>query len=226
MSKTTKRPYKKRVVKTISPSSLAPIINCFMKGACLRGNCCTDLCTTMHEQVYGIRIQQKGIGHKIKCWQPCSNPADISKYKDLNEHQFHVASKLPAFLSKMTLAKLNAQSFADFEELFEYVALNSSFQTKYTLLVYNFALRYGYQRGIYPKDYVYLFAGAKEGAEHLLGKLPKNLYRKPTSDFVPFVGSTMKSSEIENFLCVCKECITNGACGKSKLTIKKNITQQ
>lgn len=222
MESRSKRSYTKRVVVPVPPSSIPPIVNCFMQGACLRGNCSTALCTIMSEQVYGIRIQQKGLGHDIKCWEPCRNSADISKYKDLNGHQFHVVNKLPNFLKAMTLAKLNANSFVNFEQLFDYVASHTSLKEKYTLLVYDFALRYGYQQGIHPKDYVYLFAGAKEGAEHLFGKLPGKVYKKPITDFVPFVGSTLTSSEIENFLCVCKDCIANGAVIKNQINSKNS----
>lgn len=96
-----------------------------------------------------------------------------------------------------------SEVFEDFEELYDFISLViSGLPGIGPLTVYDTAKRIGhlFSSPIYPKSYVYLAAGAKSGAEALLGK--KGLrFREPIKIFEPSFGS-FPSIFIEDMLCI------------------------
>ena len=96
-----------------------------------------------------------------------------------------------------------SEVFEDFEELYDFISLViSDISGVGPLTVYDTAKRIGhlFDAPIYPKQYVYLAAGAKNGAEALLGK--KGLrFREPIKLFEPSFGS-FPSIFIEDMLCI------------------------
>jgi len=96
-----------------------------------------------------------------------------------------------------------SEVFKDFEELYDFISLvMSGIHGIGPLTVYDTAKRIGhlFDSPIYPKQYVYLAAGAKNGAEALLGK--KGLrFREPIKLFEPSFGS-FPSIFIEDMLCI------------------------
>ncbi len=103
-----------------------------------------------------------------------------------------------------------AKGFADFEELYDFVySVIGDINGIGPLTTYDTAKRIGHllSPAIYPKQYVYLAAGAKEGAEALLGT--KSLkFREPIQLFTPHFG-TLGSIFIEDILCIFKDTIKN-----------------
>lgn len=184
--------------------------------------------------VYGIEISQNGI-YPTQCCMPV-NPRDtfaVSKAKR-NSHQKRIPeSILKAFAAKTATLK-PATSFSNFDEYFDYVASEAKksgvLGNGNRLLVYDYCLRTGYSIGLVPKDYVYLFCGAREGAKAVLGKVGS--FRIETTILQKALGTTMDSMEIEDFLCVCKiplqylassctvSACPSGSCGSAVSTAK------
>lgn len=97
------------------------------------------------------------------------------------------------------------EDFADFEELYDFVnAVIGSVSGIGSLTVYDTAKRLGhlFEKPIYPKAYVYLSAGALDGAKVLL-KGKKLSFREPAMVFEPFFG-TLPSVFVEDILCIFK----------------------
>ena len=96
-----------------------------------------------------------------------------------------------------------SEVFKDFEELYDFISLVISDITGIgPLTVYDTTKRIGhlFSTPIYPKLYVYLAAGAKNGAEALFKK--KGLrFREPIQLFEPSFGS-FPSIFIEDMLCI------------------------
>ena len=93
--------------------------------------------------------------------------------------------------------------FNDFEELYGIInQIIGDINGIGALTVYDTAKRIGHilETPIYPRQYVYLFAGAADGARGLFPN--KTLgFREPTSLFTPYFG-TLPSIFIEDILCV------------------------
>lgn len=98
------------------------------------------------------------------------------------------------------------KGFCDFEELYDFVrSVIGEITGIGPLTIYDTAKRIGHllQPAIYPKQYVYLAAGAMDGAKKLLGA--KSLeFREPTHLFTPYFG-TLSSIFIEDMLCIFKD---------------------
>ena len=100
---------------------------------------------------------------------------------------------------------LGTPVYADFEELYHAVKASiGDIGGIGDLSVYDTAKRIGHilPTPIYPKQYVYLSAGAKEGASKVLGYEPK--FREPIDKFSSMFG-TLPSIFIEDILCVFKD---------------------
>lgn len=94
-------------------------------------------------------------------------------------------------------------TFIDFEELYECIKqMIGGIHGIGPLTVYDTAKRIGHivDTPVYPRQYVYLFAGAADGAK---GLFPDEMlsYREPVSRFEPYFG-TLPSLFIEDILCV------------------------
>ncbi|MBO5703483.1 MAG: hypothetical protein J6R91_02765 [Bacteroidaceae bacterium] len=97
------------------------------------------------------------------------------------------------------------KGFVDFEELYDFVcSVIGKINGIGPLTVYDTAKRIGHllTPAIYPKQYVYLAAGALEGAKMLLGD-KKLKFREPIKRFEPYFG-TLGSLYIEDILCIYK----------------------
>lgn len=103
-----------------------------------------------------------------------------------------------------------SNTFADFEELYDWVyAQIGHISGIGQLTVYDTARRLGHllTPPVYPEQYVYLAAGAKEGAEDLLKQ--KDLkFRERVQRFTPYFG-TLPSIFIEDILCIYKNRVGN-----------------
>lgn len=96
-------------------------------------------------------------------------------------------------------------SFEDFEELYDFVSsVIGGISGIGPLTVYDTAKRIGhlFDEPIYPKMYVYLNAGALDGAKALLGRNDLK-FREPITLFEPYFG-TFPSIFIEDILCIFK----------------------
>ena len=105
--------------------------------------------------------------------------------------------------------------FNDFEELYHFVKSTiGSISGIGPLTVYDTAKRIGHilKNPVYPSQYVYLCAGAADGAKGLIGKDSPLLFREPTYRFTPFFG-TLPSIFIEDILCIFKDELKNGTEG-------------
>lgn len=116
-----------------------------------------------------------------------------------------------------------SEVFEDFEELYDFISLViSGIPGIGPLTVYDTAKRIGHSFGtpIYPKSYVYLAAGAKNGAEALLKK--KGLrFREPIQLFGPSFGS-FPSIFIEDMLCIYEPLFSK--CSVNPITKEINIS--
>lgn len=101
-------------------------------------------------------------------------------------------------------------AFNDFEDLYAFITSTiGNISGIGELTIYDVTKRIGHiiETPIYPKMYVYLSAGAKEGAEILLKK--KGLrFREPINLFTPYFG-TLPSIFIEDMLCIFKSSFTS-----------------
>lgn len=187
------------------PTRYIPLVECYSRGARLRLHAMLDLCNTLHHYVCGVEVKQDG--YAVSCCCPANSSCNFSVRSHINSHQKRISkATLTAFEQKM--ATLNfSRLFNDFDDLFDYVANNSGLRNKYCLLVYDFCLRMGHHMSpkLEPNEYVYLFCGARQGAEAVLGKLKTNVYRLPTAFLQDALSAhSLTSMEIEDFLCVCK----------------------
>lgn len=183
------------------------ITNCFEQGEKYRLHQMLSLCDSFDKCVYGIEINQND--KRFKCSLPVCSSDNFSIASLINAHQKRILKTiLQAFLSRVTTLSYSSRQFADFEDLFEYVASNSGLSKKHCLLVYDFCLRKGYHLDpqVLPDKYVYLFRGAKEGAEVVFGKSYRG-YKLPTAMLQSALDTNMTSFEIEHLLCVCKNCL-------------------
>lgn len=102
--------------------------------------------------------------------------------------------------------------FIDFEELYEFVkSVIGGISGIGPLTIYDTARRIGhlFDTPIYPKEYVYLAAGAKEGAAVLLNRDKNSLKDREAKDlFSPFFGS-LPSAFVEDLLCIFKGVMKN-----------------
>ena len=183
------------------------ITNCFEQGEKYRLHQMLSLCDSFDKCVYGIEINQND--KRFKCSLPVCSSDNFSIASLINAHQKRILKTiLQAFLSRVTALSYSSRQSADFEDLFEYVASNSGLSKKHCLLVYDFCLRKGYHLDpqVLPDKYVYLFRGAKEGAEVVFGKSYRG-YKLPTAMLQSALDTNMTSFEIEHLLCVCKNCL-------------------
>ena len=102
--------------------------------------------------------------------------------------------------------------FIDFEELYEFIkSIIGGISGIGPLTIYDTARRIGhlFDTPIYPKEYVYLAAGAKEGAAVLLNRNKNSLKdREPKELLSPFFG-TLPSAFVEDLLCIFKGVMKN-----------------
>lgn len=179
------------------------VVDCFCRGERYRLHQMLNLCMSLHQCVEGIEIAQNG--KRCKCCLPSCSKDIFSIAADINAHQKRILKEiLHSFESHVSSLRFST-GFTDFEDLYEYVSKHSGLMKKNCLLVYDFCLRKGYHLNpqILPDKYVYLFQGAKEGANAVFGKAYRG-YRLPTAMLQRALNTKMKSFEIEHLLCVCK----------------------
>ena len=95
-------------------------------------------------------------------------------------------------------------TFNDFEDLYCFVSkylFESGMKGRLSCYDITKAIGFVLKEPIFPRQYVYIDAGAKQGATYLLPrKIETQCFRIPTSEFTPYLG-TMPSLFIEDFLC-------------------------
>ena len=186
-------------------------IECYYNRARLRLHAMLKLYggLSIKQQVYGIEISQNGL-YPTQCCMPVGPKDTFAVAKSPNSHQKRISKATLNAFSALAAKFIPATAFANFDEYFDYVA-SEAVKSKVlvngkSLLVYDYCLRAGYSIGLVPKDYVYLFCGAREGAKAVLHRSAlAGKYRVPTKDLQTALGTTSLSSmEIEDFLCVCE----------------------
>lgn len=179
------------------------IVDCFSRGERFRLHQMLNLCTSISQCVDGIEIAQNG--KRSKCCLPSCSKDVFCIAVNINAHQRRILKDVLYSFESCVRSLRFSKSFADFEDLYEYVSKHSGLKKKNCLLVYDFCLRKGYHFNpqILPDKYVYLFQGAKEGAKAVFGKSYRG-YRLPTVMLQRALDTTMNSFEIEHLLCVCK----------------------
>lgn len=124
------------------------------------------------------------------------------KYKK-NSHQYRLTDKTieDAHDALLPLWE-DGKGLDTFEQLMEKVTPIDVFGFG-PLGKYDFAVRYGYSRGLRPEKFVYLHQGAANGAKILVakGKLPKFAGRLPVADF-PEPLRRLGALHIECLLCI------------------------
>lgn len=178
------------------------VVDCFSRGELTRFHKTIGLCASLHQFVYGIEISQNG--EKVDCCIPACNQDCFGIRLNTNNHQKRISNGiLASFENKMKTLPFN-RSFVDFEDLFNFVANSCGLKNGHCLLVYDFCLRMGYhlKPQVLPHKYVYLFRGAKKGADAVLGKSYQG-FKLPTGMLQDALNTTLKSYEIEDLLCVC-----------------------
>lgn len=191
------------------PTTLKDLQDCYCLGAMQRFHKCVEESSkSTHLQCQGVMITNPGCIGPINCCVPLCNAASGEVVMDpqkgtpkKNSHQHRIPDvNLKAF--ERMVSGLTIPVFTNFEDLYDYVASHCGLKVKHCLLVYDFCLRYGYSKGIQPKDWVYLFQGARIGAKAFFGQ-PIKGFRISVSCFRPEFPSTFESRDVEDFLCVC-----------------------
>ena len=179
------------------------LIDCYSNGSRVRLHKILDLCTSLHQYVYGIEVCQNG--ERVKCCVPACGKDCFTIILNRNSHQRQVQKGILESFKKTMSALHSSLSFQSFDDYFEYVAQNSGLKNGYCLLVYDFCLRSGHHMTpqLEPNEYVYLFRGAREGAEYVIGKPLGKFYKLPTKFLQCVLSTKLTSMEIEDFLCVC-----------------------
>ena len=181
----------------------------------LKGECG---CCSMVEEMNSIRVKYLTPGYEIK---GVINECVCNRHG----HQYRIPKKaVEKAVEELMKSKVYSGSpfikggkfvakFVDFEELYEFVkSVIGGISGIGPLTIYDTARRIGhlFDTPIYPKEYVYLAAGAKDGAKNLL----KNKICYPLKDrvpkelFSPFFG-TLSSAFVEDILCIFKKDIGN-----------------
>ena len=93
-----------------------------------------------------------------------SVPPINRKYKK-NSHQYRLSNTTIEKAFDI-LKSIRKDDFNSFESLYDFVR-NINVNGFGILASYDFALRYGYSRGIKPQNYVYIHQGTKKGAQNL-----------------------------------------------------------
>ena len=189
------------------------LIECYYNGARLRFHETLKRYRGLSTRQYvcGIEICQNG-GYPVPCCVPVGSKDRFAIARYLNKHQQRISKEvLNAFAAK-AVGFMPASSFTstNFDKYFDYVADEAEksgvLVNGKCLLVYDYCLITGYSSGPKPKEYVYLFRGAMEGAKTVLP--PSALagkFRVPTKMLLAALGTTcLNSMEIEDFLCVCE----------------------
>ena len=124
-----------------------------------------------------------------------------------NEHQYRTRKVTKVRLAKaLEVLRLQINSSMTFEKLYEEMGKVLGSMTD--LLHYDVTLRLGAIYGIFPKDFVYLHAGALDGAkalkQHLYPQLNVNAPRVKLSDIVDVISELQgfTAYDVEHFLCV------------------------
>lgn len=103
-------------------------------------------------------------------------------------------------------------NFIDFEELYEFIkSVIGGISGIGPLAIYDTARRIGhlFDTPIYPKEYVYLAAGAKDAAAVLLNRDKNSLKDRESKElFSPYFG-TLPSAFVEDLLCIFKGIMTD-----------------
>jgi len=133
-----------------------------------------------------------------------------------NGHQRRMRKKttLVEAVEKCKEINLLGQKYNSFEELYEFIEenLRKKIWGFGPLATYDLALRVGNLHHIEPSDYVYINAGAYEGAKLFLGRRPKHIEHK--SAFQP-LDSMLSCKDIEHFFCIYKSYLEKGGFRKS-----------
>ena len=124
-----------------------------------------------------------------------------------NEHQYRTRNETKVSLAQaLEDQRLQIIPTMTFEELYAEVGKVLGRMTD--LLHYDITLRIGAVNGIFPKDFVYLHAGALKGAnalkQHLYPQLKVETTRVKLSDIVDAVPALQgfTAYDVEHFLCV------------------------
>ena len=124
-----------------------------------------------------------------------------------NEHQYRTRNETKVSLAQaLEDQRLQIIPTMTFEELYTEVGRVLGQMTN--ILHYDITLRIGAVNGIFPKDYVYLHAGALKGAnalkQHLYPQLKVETTRVKLSDIVDAVPELQgfTAYDVEHFLCV------------------------
>ena len=129
--------------------------------------------------------------------------ANLFKIND--PHQYHIATSLKgAMINSLLGSKIFSTSYTSFEDIYKDV---NSLRIKGMgdLFIYDITLRIAYGKGIYPKKYVYIHRGSKIGLNKLLNRSCGK--SKVLTTTIPSPVSQLSAMEIEDFLCVMKDCI-------------------
>lgn len=196
------------------PTSFVQLVDCYLAGAYwrFRGNLSSyknylsNYSSFIHHCVYGHKETVKGFNGAVSCCVPTPSISEVVIY-DIRKHwhQHRVAYKyLQTFESHVS--KLNLSGFTNFDDIFDYVASNCGLKYGRCLLTYDFCIRYGFDKGILPKQHVYLYQGARRGAEALFGH-PILTDKLDITSFYPYLGTKLESIDIENLLCTCEDHI-------------------
>ena len=128
----------------------------------------------------------------------------VTECGDRHPHQHRISKRVLMKARREIVSKKKSLAAADdFEKLHETVCdATRDISGIGPLASYDFAVRIGYFRGVEPKKWVYLHAGAKEGARKLglTGQEAR----------VDAFGETIRrlsAGEIEDFLCIFKKSL-------------------
>ena len=129
-----------------------------------------------------------------------------------NSHQNRIRKDLKSKAADLLLERIaEIQILRDFESIFEAlksIISNAGIKNSNSLWAYDVALRVGHSCGVAPRRYVYLFRGAAAGAKYLTGiNQPTRIETEKMTQYFP----GLEPKDIENLLCICKECIKRGA---------------
>ena len=190
---------------TSYPTTVKDLQDCYSLGAFQRFTKCIEESSKSNSlRVRGVKITNPECKNPVCCCVPLRDASkgvvivDKKGYPKKNDHQDRIPTEILEDFEKKMAGY--SKTFTTFEELFDDVVTHSGVRP--CLMIYDFCLRYGHYIHLKPKDKVYLFKGAKAGAESYFGCSIKP-YRISTSSFRPDFPAKFESHYIEDFLCVC-----------------------
>jgi len=128
---------------------------------------------------------------------------DENGNKHSHQRRFVKDNTLAELYTKLLKIKDKIIIVNNFDELFELIYKTYVFNDRFSLTIYDTALRLGFYLNKFPEK-IYLHAGTKIGIEKLIGKIENHFVMKKYLP-EPFKSCDLNEYELEDLFCIYKD---------------------